>query len=365
MDCPKYLDKMKKIQENLLEFIDNEDNVEEKFQNLINLLKDQKFRDNENDLKSFLYLVLRIANNHHRKEGFFNKIERILTFFKDEIRKFYLNFEIFNIFKSNKRILLFLIEEKFIDLDKSILSIMTTGKYLKANYPAYFSPEIHPFIDSELANTSKEKQPDDHNEKRKIGENDAFIRNLIQKDLKEEFVVFALKSDLSFNTTVIPSVYETNSLLIKNQPTLLEYAAFYGSIQIFKYLIENNAQLTPLLWIYAVHGQNLEIIHLLEEKNIVPKDSSFTECFIESIKCHHIDIADYIKNNLLKDEANSFDFILRQSLKYYNFTVVSNDNIEKSLFYDLCKYDYYTLVVNFLKETDVDINARKIQIYFF
>ena len=180
--------------------------------------------------------------------------------------------------------------------------------------------------------------------------------------MKEEFAVFALKSDLSFNTTVIPSVYETNSLLIKNQPTLLEYAAFYGSIQIFKYLIENNAQLTPLLWIYAVHGQNLEIIHLLEEKNIVPKDSSFTECFIESIKCHHIDIADYIKNNLLKDEANSFDFILRQSLKYYNFTVVSNDNIEKSLFYDLCKYDYYTLVVNFLKETDVDINARKIQI---
>ena len=45
--------------------------------------------------------------------------------------------------------------------------------------------------------------------------------------------------------------------------TLIEYATFYGSIQIFKYLLNNNVGLTESLWMYAVHGQNSEIIDIM------------------------------------------------------------------------------------------------------
>ena len=49
--------------------------------------------------------------------------------------------------------------------------------------------------------------------------------------------------------------------------TLIEYAAFFGSIQIFNYLKLNKISLTPSLWKYAIHGNNAEIIQILEENH--------------------------------------------------------------------------------------------------
>ena len=60
---------------------------------------------------------------------------------------------------------------------------------------------------------------------------------------------------------------------MRNETNLVEYAAFFGSIQIFKYLLVNQVKLIPSLWIYAIHSRNPEIIHLLEENNIEPYGS--------------------------------------------------------------------------------------------
>lgn len=49
------------------------------------------------------------------------------------------------------------------------------------------------------------------------------------------------------------SIFEANSYLIeKKTQTLIEYAAFFGSIQIIKYLHFNNVELDPSLWIYVI-----------------------------------------------------------------------------------------------------------------
>ena len=40
----------------------------------------------------------------------------------------------------------------------------------------------------------------------------------------------------------------------------------------------NGVELTPSLLIYAIHGKNAEIIHLLEENHIEPEDNI----------CHHM-----------------------------------------------------------------------------
>ena len=98
------------------------------------------------------------------------------------------------------------------------------------------------------------------------------------------------------------SIFETNPFLIKRKASLIEYAAFFGSIQIFKYLQLNNVELTPSLWLYAIHCNNPEIIHLLEENHVIPEDKSYFECYKESIKCHHNNIANYIKDNLIDEK---------------------------------------------------------------
>ena len=66
MSIEKYLEEMKNIQENLLDYIDSETNVDDKYQNLKNILEDIKIHDNQFEIKPLLYLIVKISNNHHR-----------------------------------------------------------------------------------------------------------------------------------------------------------------------------------------------------------------------------------------------------------------------------------------------------------
>ena len=69
----------------------------------------------------------------------------------------------------------------------------------------------------------------------------------------------------------------------------MEYAAFFGSIQIFQYLKINGVEMNQELWLYSIHGKNAEIIHLIEERHIEPTIAdvnSYKECFIESISAN-------------------------------------------------------------------------------
>ena len=130
MSSQEYLDMMKEIQKNILNFLEEEANSAE------NLLKKDEFNnfkisDNQYDFLSLLHLISKIGNNCHRFPIFFSKIERILQFFKEDIQKYFTNSEIFNIFKRNKRILLFLIEQKVIVIDEYIVKKITkTEKYI-------------------------------------------------------------------------------------------------------------------------------------------------------------------------------------------------------------------------------------------
>ena len=333
-----------------------------------------------------MHLISKIENNYHRFPYFFSKIERILLFFKESVKKYFSNSEIFNIFKSNKRILLFLIEQRIIVIDEYIAKKITkTEKFTEAKYPQYFQPEILPFIneywfpeydpytkENEWVEEIKKKLPENFYEKRKEGENDSQISELIRKDMISEFVMYVTQSGISLNAKIQPSIYETNSFLLKkpkksNQEdegfSLIEYAVFFGSIKIFNHLRLEGVELTSSLWLLAIHGQNSEIIHFLEDNHVKIEDMSYKQVFYESIKCHHNDIANYFINNFLQnDEENSQDTI-NQSLKYYNFAFLNNDSISVSSFCNLCKYDYCAFVDNLMKDKDIDINQKVISIF--
>ena len=392
MDISKYIEEMKNIQVSFLNFIDNEEDI----QNLIKNFDEIKIHDDLHKINLFLHLLSQISNNHHRESDFFNKIEQIILLFKNDMKNYYTNSEIFNIFQDNKRLLLVLIEDGIMIIDEFIAKQLIKGKYLEFKYPQYFSKEIQKFVNEKWFKTSpkiseddsknigfkseddknneeeeekrnkwieevKKKLPTDFDEKRKTGENGHYICELIRKDLIDDFIIYINQNSIEIDSEINPSIYETNSFLFKKEKVnLIEYATFFGSIQIFNYLINNGVELSSSLWNYAIHGNNAEIIQILEENEIKPLDITYRDCLIESIKCHHINIFNYIKENYISDDFEKSNEIMLKFLKYYNFCSESNLRIDESLFYDLCQYDY-TLVALLLNKMDaLHINERRI-----
>lgn len=149
MDLPKFVEQNKKIQKNVLDFLENDENTEECFQNLIQQISDQKIRDDQHQLSLFLHLLASISNNHHHDTDFFKKIEQIIQVFKSDIKTFFSSSEILSIFKANKRILLFFIKNDLIKIDKFIFRKFMSSKYKLYKYPEYFFTEIQNFLDEE------------------------------------------------------------------------------------------------------------------------------------------------------------------------------------------------------------------------
>ena len=117
-------------------------------------------------------------------------------------------------------------------------------------------------------------------------------------DLIDEFVAHVSQTGISLNSTIKPSIYETNNFLLQKEKkvTLIEYSFFYGSIQIVNFLKLNEIKLEQSMLPYAIHGHNLDLIHFFDAKNEEEFNVNF---FYEAIKCHHNDIAGYFKNNFM------------------------------------------------------------------
>lgn len=370
----EYIDKMEKMHKVLLYYIEDEDNKKDSFDKLKHQLYDQKVRENKFKLKTFLYLISKIANEHYRSIDFFTKIENVMKIFKDDFKKYFTNSEIFSIFENNKRILYFLFSENILIPDKSISQMLTSSKYRKRFYPHYFFNEFEKIFDKNFIDEIKPEIPSiitsnkvSFNIKRKLGENDNYICEIIQNDSINEFTSFVEEKKLNLNSTIEKSIFETNPFLLNRNPTLIEYSAFFGSIRILKYLFQNGVDLTSSLWCYAIHSKSFELIHFLEENQVNPPENDYEECYIKSCKCHNVKLSDYIKMNFIKINERKSDSLLTKILKYFDFVdfkknSYANSNTQISLiFANFCKYDYSAIVDLLSKNHVIDINTKVIQ----
>ena len=80
MCSPEYLNMMKDIQENILNFLEEKAKSVENYQILEGIFNTTKISDNQHNLLSLLYLISRIVDNYHRLPSFFSKIEQIFIF---------------------------------------------------------------------------------------------------------------------------------------------------------------------------------------------------------------------------------------------------------------------------------------------
>ena len=347
------INQMKQIQENLLYFLEDEEADSDQ----ITFLEDEEqiIRADKCYLKEFLHLISKISNYHHRSKDFIIKTEKIILKFEQEIKKYYTNFDIFNIFKGNKRILLFLFERQIIKPEKLISSIITNYKYTKRNYPQYFQIEFQ-FSNVKIGETDIES----YKEKRRTGENDSYICQLIQKDLVNDFISYVNRTNFPLNSKIKKSIYETNIFLMDKTPKLIEYAAFFGSVQIFKYLIMNDVVMTSSLWPYVIHGNNADIFHMMEDQKIHFPDEIAYNCYFESIKCHHINIMNYIRDNF---DINYNKDIFMHSLRYHNHLNIDDEyefKITRQYWFNLIKFDYIRLFEFLLNNKLINLYKHKI-----
>lgn len=128
------------------------------------------------------------------------------------------NTEIFNIFESNKLLILLLIKNGILKFDESINQIIMQ-KYDEGDpqFCHFFLPEIEKFNDKEkideIKNELLKTDPDvldNYENKRSKGENDSYISILIQNDSIIEFISHINFIHLPLSSTIKRSIYETN-----------------------------------------------------------------------------------------------------------------------------------------------------------
>ena len=281
-------------------------------------------------------------------------------------------------FKVNKRLLYFLIKEQILSLDSTIeensdFFLTENTKSDKNNFNQ--NDELLKYYFDHL---------DEYEEKRRIGENDSFICSLIRQDSVEEFIQYVNKNNLPLSSKIKQSIFETNRFLIDKNPTLIEYAAFFGSIQIFQYLYLNKVDVDGSLWLYGIHSNNPDLLrNYIESNGIEPTDKTYAESLIESIKCHHNDIGKYIEDNLIdksksssneneednlidKSESSSNEneeetkfekHFFEASLKYQNYSFIPTEFGKSYQFFYLCKYNYQNIVDILIQSTTESIET--------
>lgn len=87
-------------------------------------------------------------------------------------------------------------------------------------------------------------------------------------------------------------------------------------------------------------------------------DKLIQECYMESVKCFHNQIANYIQDNFLNARIQKMNEINSKILRTFNFEFIQFDVNSESIFIELCRKDYFSLVKLALKNSNLNVNAK-------
>lgn len=152
----------------------------------------------------------------------------------------------------------------------------------------------------------------DFNNRRKIGKNDSPIALAIRDDDATKCQAIISSQNIKTDYHIPYSIFETVEGVSQksNIPSLLEYAAFFGSIKCFKYLVMNDFIVTPKLISFAIFGGNLEIIHICESIH-APLELALRS----SICCFRNDFFEYFQDS---HDVKFTDSAICCSIRNYN-----------------------------------------------
>ena len=333
MEIEESLRQKKEIYAHLIDFIDSVDNCDDYFHSFTQILDQQYIVQKKDSIIEFFQLISKIESNHHRMADFYDKLEKIFRYVFQKSDLIISNSDLIDIYKSNKKILLLLLEKEFLKPDKKDINLIISkadlngfqyGHYLYGGLKKYFEENERKNIEKMILIKYKEENIESFEKKCQIGENDSYICSLIRQDSIDEFISYVNQTNYSLTNCIKPSIFETNTFLMRKEISLIEYASFFSSIQVIQYLKNNQIEFTNSIFLYSIHSNNAELIEMLLENEkvtntILDDKNKIQNVFIESIKCHHNEIANYIEENLLEKRFDNESFIssVIESRNYY------------------------------------------------
>ncbi|OHS92857.1 hypothetical protein TRFO_12216 [Tritrichomonas foetus] len=179
------------------------------------------------------------------------------------------------------------------------------------------------------------------------------VFEIIQNDNIDAFQQFLYESKLNINHLYCKSMYERHFLLnsysvgsYQKKFTLIDYAASYGSIKCFKYLLNNHAEYkTKSLGQYAILGNNKEIIHICDQNGC-----TFHNTIPITIQYHYHSLTKWLIDNN-KDQIPKN--LMQLCFECYNYVIIKyllqkEMNINE-LVANSSKYDNYNLLQYIMK----------------
>ncbi|OHT11575.1 hypothetical protein TRFO_18941 [Tritrichomonas foetus] len=360
----------------------DETKINIKLHELSNYLTNEDVKGNLALYDAFIRMVSYTSLIRPSNSTIFTKITSLIDdlYEKHCLNELFYPATIFELFRNNKRLILYLLEKQHIDI--TLITNEIHSRY-NMDYFVYFLPEIKKFNFSIYKQLKTEFRSDlkyyklkniikkpNRKElyKNRDGDN---IRKIIQNDDLDSFLKI-IASNETFNlNSKIRMLFESNEILIKDYEgiTLLDCSIFYGSINIFKYLRLNKADYSSQSLLFSIVGGNIEILHILEEET-QPNFSDYH--LFQAVKYHQLDIMDYIMSSNSFDASNYRQDFIKLELSSYNFekiseflTIYSNqpsfiDNFLSNLF----PYPKLYLINEFLLKYTAAINQQNGNILF-
>ena len=155
--------------------------------------------------------------------------------------------------------------------------------------------QIH-YIDTIMFRHYVKTNIEEHKRNREFFFNPSNLHKSIRDDNIFEFQSILSKNNLNYNYNFDSSFYE-RALTENPKPSLIQIAATYGAVHIFKFLwMQKDIKIDDNLICYAISGRNYEIIHICEQK------CSKSRALLFSINSHQHELTDYFLENIKKDE---------------------------------------------------------------
>ena len=146
---------------------------------------------------------------------------------------------------------------------------------------------------------------DEYKQMRDKGEYDDEMATALRNDDVDKFQSIVSKNEKTkLNQEIQQNMFDY--FFCKSNITYLNYAAAYGSVKCFKYILLNDGQINNLTFKMAVSGGNNEIIRIVYNKTI---EYFSNPRFIKSAN------ESAIKRSIKTHQNNVFDWIIDQTLK--------------------------------------------------
>lgn len=280
----------------------------------------------------FSKLITTIQIALFARHTFYDSYEKLIVELLPYIKRFFNSDEIYY-FSILNQIKLFFYRNGLISIDTIIekAQIHKSVSYL-------FSYEIYQERINDFNNFFKSKESflsevgfsdfESFLEFREKWTNNNPVTVLIREDDADKLQEYIAKTNLDYDHEIPYSLFEDLSCFFKKKdmPKMIDYAAFYGSINVFKYLMMNNSKVTEKTMEYAVYGGSYEIIHILENLNC-PTSNALEA----SIRIHNNELYDYFINTVGLQHT---DKTMIRAVVNYNIKVIKEI---------LSNNEYYTL----------------------